>query len=82
MVDAGETQTYELWSDDWSEGFYADSNVFCYFGPAWFYDFSMAGDTEGSVANQGGWGVTEGPQSFFWGGTSIAGAAEQAILRL
>ncbi len=75
MVDAGETRTYELWSDDWSKGFYPDSNVFCYFGPAWFYDFSMAGDTEGSVANQGGWGVTEGPQSFFWGGTWIAGAA-------
>lgn len=75
MVDAGETQTYELWSDDWSKGFYQDSNVFCYFGPAWFYDFSMAGDTEGSVGSQGGWAVTEGPQGFFWGGTWIAGAA-------
>ena len=75
MVDAGQTATYELWSDDWSKGFYQDSNVFCYFGPAWFYDFSMAGDTEGSVGSQGGWAVTEGPQGFFWGGTWIAGAA-------
>jgi len=75
MVDAGQTQTYELWSDDWSKGFYPESNVFCYFGPAWFYDFSMAGDTEGSVGSQGGWAVTEGPQGFFWGGTWIAGAS-------
>lgn len=74
MVDAGETNTYELWSDDWSKGFYTDSNVFCYFGPAWFYDFSMAGDTEGSVGSEGGWAVTEGPQGFFWGGTWICGA--------
>ncbi len=74
MVDAGQTNTYELWSDDWSKGFYTDSNVFCYFGPAWFYDFSMAGDTEGSVGYDGGWAVTEGPQGFFWGGTWICGA--------
>lgn len=33
MVDAGETATYELWSDDWSKGFFKDSNVFAYFGP-------------------------------------------------
>lgn len=75
MVDAGQTNTYELWSDDWSKGFYQDSNVFCYFGPAWFYDFSMAGDVEGSVGYDGGWAVTEGPQGFFWGGTWICAAA-------
>ena len=67
MVDNGYTNTYELWGDDWSKGFYG--GVFCYFGPAWFIDFSMAVDTEGSVANQGRWGATEGPQGFFWGGT-------------
>lgn len=75
MVDAGQTNTYELWSDDWSKGFYPDGKVFCYFGPAWFFDFCMAGDTEGSIANAGGWAVTEGPQGFFWGGTWICGAA-------
>ena len=62
MVDAGQTNTYELWSDDWSKGFYPEGKVFCYFGPAWFYDFSMAGDTEGSIASEGGWATTEGPQ--------------------
>ena len=75
MVDAGETNTYELWSDDWSKGFYPDGKTFCYFGPAWFFDFCMAADTEGSIANAGGWAATEGPQGFFWGGTWVCGAA-------
>ena len=74
MVDAGETGTAELWSDDWSKGFYPEGKTFCYFGPAWFVDFSMAADTDGSIANQGGWGATQGPQGFFWGGTWICAA--------
>ena len=74
MVDAGETNTYDLWSDDWSKDFYPEGKVFCYFGPAWFIDFCMAADTEGSVANAGGWAATEGPQGFCWGGTWIAAA--------
>lgn len=74
LVDAGETGTHELWSDDWSAGFYPEGKVFCYFGPAWLVNFSMAADTEGSIGNQGGWGATEGPQGFFWGGTWICAA--------
>ena len=75
LVDNGETNTYELWSDDWSKGFYPDGKVFCYFGPAWLVNFSMAADTEGSIGYEGGWGATEGPQGFFWGGTWICAAA-------
>ena len=75
LVDAGETGTHELWSDDWSKGFYPEGKVFCYFGPAWLVNFSMAADSEGSLANTGGWGATEGPQGFFWGGTWICAAA-------
>ena len=29
----------------------------------------------GSLANTGGWGATEGPQGFYWGGTWICAAA-------
>jgi hypothetical protein len=64
LVEAGETGTYDLWSDDRSKGFYPDGKVFCYFGPAWLINFSMAADTEGSIANQGAWGACEGPQGF------------------
>ena len=34
----------------------------------------MAADTEGSIGYNGGWGATEGPQGFFWGGTWICAA--------
>lgn len=74
MVEADQTNTYDLWSDDWKKGFYTNSNVFCYFGPAWFVDYSMAADTEGTVAHDGGWAVAEGPQSYYWGGTWICAA--------
>ncbi|MBQ0001759.1 MAG: extracellular solute-binding protein [Clostridiales bacterium] len=74
MVDAGQTNAYIMWSDDWSRGFYEEGKVFCYFGPGWFYDFCMAVDAEGSVGSQGGWAATKGPQSFFWGGTWIMAA--------
>ncbi|MDD6369904.1 MAG: hypothetical protein PUG05_04090, partial [Galactobacillus timonensis] len=74
MVDAGETTTAELWSDDWSKGFFPEGKVFCYFGPAWLINFSMHADEDDSIAHQGGWGLVVGPQSFYWGGTWIAAA--------
>lgn len=74
LVDAGETSTFELWGDDWKKGFYDEGKVFCYFGPTWLLDFCMAGDVEGSVANQGRWGAVTGPQGFYWGGTWICAA--------
>ncbi len=74
LYDAGETGTHDIWSDDWKKGFYPDGGVFCYFGPAWLINFCMAADDEGSIANLGGWGATEGPQGFFWGGTWICAA--------
>ena len=74
QVDAGETTTSELWSDDWSKGFYPDGKVFCYFGPAWLINFCMNADDPESLAGQGKWGATTGPQGFYWGGTWICAA--------
>ena len=74
LVDAGEADSYDLWGDDWKKGFYPDGKVFCYFGPAWLINFSMAADEKGSIGYNGGWGAAEGPQGFFWGGTWICAA--------
>lgn len=69
MVEKGYTHTYGLWSDDWSKGFTTAGNVFCYFGPAWFLDFTLGGhDLDGQ------WATTVGPQSFYWGGSWLCGA--------
>ena len=74
LVDAGEENSYELWSDDWSKGFFKDTPVFCYFGPAWLINFSMHSDEDGSVGKDGGWGLVTGPKGFYWGGTWICAA--------
>jgi hypothetical protein len=75
LADAGYCNTWGQWGEDWNKGFYPEGKVFAYFGPAWLIDFCMAADVEGSVANQGGWAATEGPQGFYWGGTWICAAA-------
>lgn len=74
QVDAKITGTGDLWGDEWSQGFYPDGKVFCYFGPAWLIDFCMSADDPESIAAQGGWGATVGPQGFSWGGTWICAA--------
>lgn len=74
FTDKGYNNKSTLWDPAWNKGFYPDGKVFCYFGPAWFIDFSMATDKDGSIAKAGGWAATEGPQGFFWGGTWICAA--------
>lgn len=74
LYDKGETGVGELFKDDWTPGFYPDGKVFCYFGPAWLINFSMAADQEGSIGYNGGWGITEGPEGFYWGGTWLCAA--------
>lgn len=72
LVDAGETNTYEFWSEDWKKGL--KGGVFAYFGPSWFLNFFMGDGEEGTVATNGRWGAVAGPQSCFWDGTWICGA--------
>ena len=80
QVDSGQTTTGFMWSYEWSEGFKAPGTVFCYFGPAWFYNYSMGnsrtspGGDDGSIAYRGGWGFCEGPQAFYWGFDSVCAA--------
>ena len=74
FTEKGYNNQSTLWDDTWNKGFYPGGNVFCYFGPAWFVDFSMGADNPDSIAANGGWAATEGPQGFFWGGTWICAA--------
>ena len=74
LVEAKAEDTDDLWGDDWAKGKMPEGKVFCYFGPAWFFNFCLDVDAEGSIANQGGWGYCVGPQSYYWGGTWICGA--------
>lgn len=74
MVDKGQTTTEPLWETEWQKGFDSKGDVFAYFGPSWFFDFSMADrDDDGvpryDLAKDGMWRLCAGPQSFYWGGT-------------
>ena len=74
LVDAKAEDTDDLWGDDWAKGKRPEGKVFCYFGPAWFFNFCLDADQEGTIANNGGWGYCVGPQSYYWGGTWICAA--------
>ena len=84
MVDAKQTDTYDLWGSDWKNGMQMTGNVFCYFGPAWLINFCMDADKEGSVANAKNYRVCKGPQGFFWGGSWIvccAGSDNKSLVK-
>jgi len=74
LVDMGYAGTHNLWGEEWNEGFYPEGRVFGYFGPAWLVNYCMADGVDGAIATNGGWGATEGPQGFYWGGTWICAA--------
>ena len=75
LVEKKAENTYDLWGDDWAKGKKPEGKIFCYFGPAWFFNFCLDADQDGTIANQGGWGFCEGPQSYYWGGTWICAAS-------
>lgn len=81
--DAGYNKGASLWDSVWSGGFAKDQDVFCYFGPGWLADFSMAlKDDAGNYTNSGVWMTTEGPANFYWGGTwlCVANGTDNADL--
>jgi len=75
-TDKGYNNKAALWSQEQWDGAKKDGKVFCYFGPAWFIDFSLApqvGDAE--TGSYGDWAFCKGPQGYSWGGTWICAAA-------
>ena len=83
FLDLGKTIVYNGLSNGngrWSEGWYADmqgkgeQKVFAFFGPAWFINYIMAGQSGGNKVGEGTygqWRVCAPPVGFFWGGTWI-----------
>jgi len=71
FTDKGYNNKTSLWGSDWSAGMMKDGKVFCYFGPAWFVDYSMPHDAGSAY---GDWAFCKGPQGYSWGGTWICAA--------
>ena len=64
-----------IWDDACTAEMAKDGKAFCYFGPAWYYNFCMgpATATDGT-GSSGDWGLVEGPAKYFWGGTWMLAA--------
>lgn len=76
FTDKGYNNGTMQWSEKWMDGMGSSGDVFGYFGPQWFVDYSMEytaledywGEPEPGNGTWGDWAVIEGPQPYFWGG--------------
>lgn len=75
-------------TQDWTEGWYADmqdagaKKVFCFLGPAWLINYTLASHCNGTKAGEGtygDWAVCDSPIGFFWGGTWLLGNKDSKI---
>ena len=74
FTDNGYTQTCDIWSDECTAQMFADGKSMCYFGPAWYYIFSMGNAQDPEKGCYGDWAICQGPQAHFWGGTWLLAA--------
>lgn len=78
FMDKGYTSEAGLW-DGSEQG--VDGKAMCWFGPAWYFNFSMTGAQK---ETSGDWAICKGPQAHFWGGTwllAAAGTDNKAMLK-
>ena len=78
-VNNGYTLTSGIWDGQTTEQAAKDGKAFCFFGPAWYYNFCMGpafGDDAVAAGTDtiGDWALCDGPQAFFWGGTWMLAA--------
>ena len=74
FADKGYTLTADIWSDECTAQMFADGKTMCYFGPAWYFNFSMGNAQDPEKGCYGDWAIVEGPQAHFWGGTWLLAA--------
>ena len=82
FTEKGYNDKASMWTPEMWKGAQKDGKVFCYFGPAWFIDYSLAPQvledaSAPAVAGNGSygdWAFCRGPESFSWGGTWICAA--------
>ncbi|MBP3922766.1 MAG: carbohydrate ABC transporter substrate-binding protein [Ruminiclostridium sp.] len=63
-----------VWGDQKNKQMFKDGKTMCFFGPAWYFNFSMKNAQDKEKGCYGDWAITTGPQEHFWGGTWILAA--------
>ncbi len=72
----GYTLNEGIWDVGCTKEMYKDGKAFCYFGPAWYYNFCMGNAQDKDKGCFGDWGLVEGPAKYFWGGTWMLAATD------
>lgn len=68
------TLTSDIWGDEKNAQMFKDGKTMCFFGPAWYYNFSMGNAQDPDKGCPGDWAIIQGPQAYFWGGTWLLAA--------
>ena len=76
IKDNGYSNNYRSWTQNWYYNMKGEdgNKVFAYFGPAWFINYVMIGNSGGTKPGEGTygqWRVCTPPVGFFWGDTWI-----------
>lgn len=74
FVDNGYTLTAGVWDDEKNQQMFATGKTMCFFGPAWYFNFSMGNAHDATNGCSGDWAICQGPQAYFWGGTWLLAA--------
>ncbi len=75
FADKGYTLTADIWSDECTAQMFKEGKAMCYFGPAWYFNFSMGNAQDPEKGCPGDWAIVQGPQAHFWGGTWLLAPA-------
>ena len=72
--DNGYTINTGIWDEPCTAQMFGDGKTMCYFGPAWYFNFSMGNAQDAEKGCYGDWAICQGPQAHFWGGTWLLAA--------
>jgi len=64
-----------IWDEPCTAQMFGDGKTMCYFGPAWYFNFSMGNAQDPDKGCFGDWAICQGPQAHFWGGTWLMASA-------
>lgn len=85
FTDKGYNNKTSLWSGEWNTDQGPNGNVFGFFYSTWGINFTLLGNALETATSEGGklevgngifgdYGVCEGPQNYYWGGSWLVGA--------
>ena len=66
--------TSNIWGDEATSEMFKTGKTMCFFGPAWYFNFSMGNAQDAEKGCPGDWAICQGPQAWFWGGTWMLAA--------